>query len=351
MKYLKTFENHFNILTRVKEILTYELESNDYTVSDISLSFASNTSTDDIAFRIDLSYEESDIRHLFDLYNIATHDYDCADLLGTSGGENINDLKTKYEVSKKELETKLFEYTYKIFKRLEAKHDWDIVTFRATILNAESYEGGIYATIVSHMDKKVNETGEWVGDEDQVSWMELLKEQVEVIADLCPDGTVELIEVKGFDNYAGPYANTYIFGKKYKIWTTETGLWIDGYSNPDNTSQNGQKRGYEGSPYQIANVINAYIKAQQLLAEELDYLSSSSEVSYTHDKLGDNDSTFIYQYFVDINEIPELEKILDRFIKKWDMNSYKIDKVSNGLVFINLYIDELSNWINNYVND
>ncbi len=202
---------------------------------------------------------------------------------------------------------------------------------------------------------RINETGEWVGDEDQIAWMDSLREKVEEIIDLCPEGIVELNDIKGFDNYSGPYAKVSILGKSYKIWTTEASLWVEGYTNPDNTSSEGQTQGYEGQPYRIAEVINAYQKVHQLLSDELDFFTDSSELNYTPNKEEDNHSTFTYQYYMDLKNIVEFEKVLDRFIKKWDIDSYKLEKMRGddleetpAYVFINFYIDSLPQWIDKH---
>jgi hypothetical protein len=103
---------------------------------------------------------------------------------------------------------------------------------------------------------KLNETGEWSGDEDDVAWMESLQNTVNTIATET-GGKLKLIDVRGFDKYQGPYAIVNIEGKRYKIWTMEDQgvLWIEDFPY-DNTSGEGTKAGFEGTVPEIVNVIN-----------------------------------------------------------------------------------------------
>lgn len=109
---------------------------------------------------------------------------------------------------------------------------------------------------MSENKKRIRETGEWSGDEDDIAWMEELKKAVEIIATET-GGKLKLIDIEGFDKYQGPYAIVEIDGKKYNIWTLEEygEMWIEDFPY-DNTSGEGKKAGFEGTIPEIVNVIN-----------------------------------------------------------------------------------------------
>jgi mannose-6-phosphate isomerase-like protein (cupin superfamily) len=114
--------------------------------------------------------------------------------------------------------------------------------------------------VMGRLDKtfklKLNETGEWSGDEDDVAWMEELRKAIELIATET-GGKLKLIDIEGFDKYQGPYAIVEIDGKKYNIWTLEEygEMWIEDFPY-DNTSGEDKKAGFEGTIPEIVNVIN-----------------------------------------------------------------------------------------------
>jgi hypothetical protein len=102
----------------------------------------------------------------------------------------------------------------------------------------------------------LKETGEWDdSDEEMIKWKEYLKNEINKITNEFPD-RVELISVKGFDKYQGPYANVKINDINYTIWTIgEMGnLWIDGFP-VDNTSDAGANPGYMGNTGNIINML------------------------------------------------------------------------------------------------
>lgn len=104
----------------------------------------------------------------------------------------------------------------------------------------------------------LNETGEWVWDEDQSAWAKGLEDDVKIIENAVPG--FELIEVKGFDNYQGPYARVIINGKNYNIWTVgQDLLWIENFS-VDNTSGDDKNPGFEGTVGDIIDMLNSNIK-------------------------------------------------------------------------------------------
>jgi len=114
------------------------------------------------------------------------------------------------------------------------------------------------AKLDSSFKPTLNETGEWVGDEDDLAWMEMLKSEVQRIQN-ATDGKLELIDVKGFDKYQGPYAIVNIQDSKYKIWTIggdeNNLLWIDDFI-VDNTSKEGMRPGYMGTIDEIIEMLN-----------------------------------------------------------------------------------------------
>ena len=79
----------------------------------------------------------------------------------------------------------------------------------------------------------INETGEWdrdidweyvknnPDDEDEfASWIRALEQSINSINDLLDDShKIEIIDIKGFDKYQGPYANVKIMDNYYTIIT------------------------------------------------------------------------------------------------------------------------------------
>ena len=124
----------------------------------------------------------------------------------------------------------------------------------------EKYNKQRLFEVMGKLDKtfkpKLNETGEWSGDEDDVAWMEELRNVVTLIATET-GGKLKLINIKGFDKYQGPYAIVEIDDKKYNIWTLENygDLWIEDFPY-DNTSGKGNRAGFQGTIPEIINVIN-----------------------------------------------------------------------------------------------
>lgn len=115
-------------------------------------------------------------------------------------------------------------------------------------------------------ENNLNETGEWVGDEDDTAWLELLKSEVQKIEN-ATDGKLKLIDVRGFDKYQGPYAIVDIQGSRYKIWTAGDSanllLWIDDFM-VDNTSREGMRPGYMGTTDGIIEMLNNKLNETQL---------------------------------------------------------------------------------------
>lgn len=113
-----------------------------------------------------------------------------------------------------------------------------------------------YNNNLTEIQTNITETGEWSGDEDDVAWMEELRSVINTIATET-GGKLQLIDIKGFDKYQGPYAVVRIDGKQYKVWTMEEygNLWIEGFPY-DNTSGEGTKGGFQGNIEDIVNIIN-----------------------------------------------------------------------------------------------
>jgi hypothetical protein len=104
---------------------------------------------------------------------------------------------------------------------------------------------------------KINETGEWVWDDDQTAWAEALKSEVKRI-EKETKGKIKLIDVKGFDNYQGPYAIVKYKNKQYKIWTLgnsiDNELWIENFII-DNTSDHENVKGFKGTTDELIDML------------------------------------------------------------------------------------------------
>lgn len=118
---------------------------------------------------------------------------------------------------------------------------------------------------------KLNETGEWNRDVDwefvknnpdvdneESNWirgLELLLN--DVVSDLDEASRLEIFDIKGFDKYQGPYAEVEIDGSAYNVWTIDEPdtLWIENFP-VDNTSEEGLRSGFKGTPDEIAKMLN-----------------------------------------------------------------------------------------------
>lgn len=104
-------------------------------------------------------------------------------------------------------------------------------------------------------EKELNETGEWSDDEEGIAWKESLRHAMNFISKKT-NGKMNVIDVRGFDKYQGPYAIVSINDKKYQVWNTDNNLfWIENFP-VDNTSEKGLNSGFEGTMEDIINVIN-----------------------------------------------------------------------------------------------
>ena len=99
----------------------------------------------------------------------------------------------------------------------------------------------------------LKETGEWVNDEEGLAWIKSLEDEVKKIENEVH--FFEVIDVKGFDKYQGPYAVVGILGKGYYIWTTEDNLlWIEDFPI-DNTSGHETSKGFSGTAKEIIDML------------------------------------------------------------------------------------------------
>jgi hypothetical protein len=121
---------------------------------------------------------------------------------------------------------------------------------------------------------KLYETGEWASnvdwefaknnpddDSEEVLWIKLLERLLtEVINDLNNNKIFEIINIKGYDTYIGPYAIVRIFGRNYKIWNnTEDQLWIQDF--PISNAEEDESPGFRGETYEISELLNEITEA------------------------------------------------------------------------------------------
>lgn len=111
---------------------------------------------------------------------------------------------------------------------------------------------------------RVNETGEWnrymnwekvkgmsadeIENDEQANWIAALEAQLSMLQNEGVD--LEIIDIKGYDMYQGPFATVEIKGKQgtFNIWTAEHDeLFIEDWPN-GNTD-----RGFVGTPEEIIN--------------------------------------------------------------------------------------------------
>lgn len=129
--------------------------------------------------------------------------------------------------------------------------------------NAKRIKAELKKMLGMRKNSKLNETGEWANDEDDIAWMKGLKSEIQKIESETK-GKLKLLDVKGFDKYQGPYAVVEINGRKYKIWTVGSGfdndlLWIENYP-VDNTSEEGANPGFMGTTEIIIDMLNKQSK-------------------------------------------------------------------------------------------
>ncbi len=105
--------------------------------------------------------------------------------------------------------------------------------------------------------RKLKETGEWSGDEEDRAWMDALQAAVLGISAEVPE--FQFLSVHGFDKYQGPYARVSWRGATYNVWTLgdydgDDRLWIEDFP-VDNTSSGGNLPGFSGTWDEIADML------------------------------------------------------------------------------------------------
>lgn len=112
----------------------------------------------------------------------------------------------------------------------------------------------------------INETGEWDRDVDwdyvkenpddeseESLWMKLMWKELQEIEERTD--SFEILDIKGFDTYQGPYAIVKIFNRKYEIWNLQEDIyWIDDF--PINNMDEDQRPGFSGNPFEIISMIH-----------------------------------------------------------------------------------------------
>lgn len=161
---------------------------------------------------------------------------------------------TKYRTNKEDTLTSLME-KYKIQK--------DVAEMYADSAAAIAIDKKYALLEESTMPIGLQETGEWVNDSEQLAWLETLRSEVKNIINNV-DVPMSIVDVRGFDNYQGPYAIVKgPDGKSFKIWTIEGDkLWVDNFPI-DNTSSQGKLPGFEGFPDEIAGAFEAHYAGKQ----------------------------------------------------------------------------------------
>jgi hypothetical protein len=111
---------------------------------------------------------------------------------------------------------------------------------------------------IKNFKEVINETGEWEdSDEDSQNWIDYLKKNIEKLIELS-EIDIELLDIKGFDKYQGPYANIKIDNDYYKIWTLPYNLFfVENF--PINNNKNGE-HGFKGRIEDMVEAINSYYK-------------------------------------------------------------------------------------------
>jgi len=123
--------------------------------------------------------------------------------------------------------------------------------------------------------KLIKETGEWPrgvdlqhvlnnpDDDDEASmWITLLYDLVNMVKNGLNNPSIfEIIDIRGFDLYTGPYAIVKIFGKRYKIWNNfEDELTIADFPinnmDKDLTTLDYSEGGFRGHADEIAGLLN-----------------------------------------------------------------------------------------------
>lgn len=172
----------------------------------------------------------------------------------------------------------------------------------------------------------LNETGEWSGDEDDMAWIESLRDELEMVHSMVAPGIAVIIkDIEGFDKYQGPYAAIEINGDEYKVWTVKGDeLWVENFPI-DNTSGDGQKPGFLGNSAEVASAIDSRYSILSNLNEDEDDVE---------DNALDFDITNLYKFIKDVLSFSESKflnyaetaQLLEKALVKHYSISKKIDE-------------------------
>ena len=120
---------------------------------------------------------------------------------------------------------------------------------------------------------KYFETGEWNrtidwqytkdnpdNDSEEANWIKSLEKQLNKVIEFLDDPKLfQIIDIRGFDMYQGPYATVKVLGRNYKVLSVdyphEPGLCIEGFPI-DNCSEHGYNSGFMETEYEIAELLN-----------------------------------------------------------------------------------------------
>jgi hypothetical protein len=189
--------------------------------------------------------------------------------------------------------------------------------------------------VMGRLDKtfkpKLNETGEWSGDEDDIAWMEALKNEVEKIS-TATQGKVKLIDIEGFDKYQGPYAIVDIDGKKYNIWTMEDQgqLWIEDYPVDNTSGEKDMRAGFQGNASEIIQMLGS--DPNSVTSKDFKFFRNE-DIDLDNEenpKTEEQEWEELYQTYINGNltyfadELKQMDSgILIRFLKWISNNNYK----------------------------
>jgi len=116
------------------------------------------------------------------------------------------------------------------------------------------------------------ETGEWSRDVDwdfvknnpdddseEANWIKNMQSKLEEI----DSEHFEILDIRGFDLYSGPYAIVNILGAKFYVWENDGDSFFIKHFPISNTDE-GENDGFKGYPYEIESMINDIAEAGSL---------------------------------------------------------------------------------------
>ena len=125
---------------------------------------------------------------------------------------------------------------------------------------------------------KLFETGEWSrgvnwqytkdnpdDDCEEANWIRSLEKDLNEVIDFLDDPKLfQIIDIRGFDMYQGPYATVKILGRNYRVISVDypdiPGLKIEDFPI-DNCSEHGYNPGFMETEYEIAELLNGISRA------------------------------------------------------------------------------------------